>query len=116
MCGVIVVDAGMSQSTNLGRDAYIHDHCLGYHHDYLLFYQFPNSNLFAHRMIFSREKPLVKSTGPRSLLYHICLRDLFLFAFIFRSINTKTQKYLAAIFIYLFIFSRIPARSIYPIY
>ena len=40
--------------------------------------------------------------APRSLLYHIFLRDLFLFAFIFRSINPKTQKYLAAIFIYLF--------------
>ena len=26
MCGVIVVDAGRSRSTCLGRDAYIHDH------------------------------------------------------------------------------------------
>ena len=26
MCGVIVVDAGMSRSTCCGRDAYIHDH------------------------------------------------------------------------------------------
>ena len=26
MCGVIVVDAGKSQSTCHGRDAYIHDH------------------------------------------------------------------------------------------
>ena len=26
MCGVIVVDAGMSQSTCYGRDAHIHDH------------------------------------------------------------------------------------------
>ena len=51
---------------------------------------------------FSREKPLVKSTAPGSLLYHMCLRDLFLFAFIFRSINPKNQKYLAAIYWYLF--------------
>ena len=28
MCEVIVVDAGKSQSTCLGRDSYIHDHCL----------------------------------------------------------------------------------------
>ena len=56
MCGVIVVDAESFRSTNLGRDAYIHDHCLGYHHNYLLFYQLPNSNLFTHRMLFSREK------------------------------------------------------------
>ena len=46
---------------------------------------------------FSREKPLVKSTAPGSLLYYICLCDLFLFSFIFRSINPKIQKYLAAI-------------------
>ena len=47
---------------------------------------------------FSREKPLVKSTAPGSLLYHICLRDLFLFAFIFRSIFPKIQKYHAALY------------------
>ena len=64
MSGVIVVDAGRSRSTNLVRDAYIHDHCLGYHHNYLLFYQLPNSNLFTHRMLFSREKPLVKTMAP----------------------------------------------------
>ena len=51
---------------------------------------------------FSREKPLVKSMALGSLLYHICLQDLFLFAFIFRSINPKIQKYLAAIYCYLF--------------
>ena len=49
--GVIVVDAGRSQSTCLGRDAYIHDHCLGYRHNYALFYQLLNSNLFTHRML-----------------------------------------------------------------
>ena len=64
MCGVIVVDAGSSRSTNLGRDAYIHDHCLGYSHNYLIFYQLPNINLFTHRMLFSREKPLVKTMVP----------------------------------------------------
>ena len=47
---------------------------------------------------FSREKPLVKSTAPWSLLYYICLHGLFLFTFIFRSINPKIQKYLAAIY------------------
>ena len=71
MCGVIVVDAESFWSTNLGRDAYIHDHFLGYHHDYLLFYQFPSSNLFTHHMLFSREKPLVKTMAPGSIFYHI---------------------------------------------
>ena len=56
---------------------------------------------------FSREKPLVKPTAPGSLLYYICLCDLFLFAFIFRSIKPKIQKYLAAIYLFrdLFILS-----------
>ena len=71
MCGVIVVDAGRSRSTNPRCDAYIHDHCLGYHHDYFLFYQFPNSNLSTHRMLFSREKPLVKPMAPGVYLSQI---------------------------------------------
>ena len=71
MCGVIVVDAGRSRSTCHGRDAYIHDHCLRYCHNYLLCYQLPNSNLFTHRMLFSQEKPLVKTMAPGSIFYHI---------------------------------------------
>ena len=47
---------------------------------------------------FSREKPLVKPTAPGSLLYYICLHDLFLFSFISRPIKTKIQKYLAALY------------------
>src|SRR3989337_2121936 len=85
MCGVIVVDAESFRSTCLGRDAYIHDHCLGYRHDYLLFYQLPNSNLFTHRMLFSREKPLVKTMAPGSTLSF-----------------TKTLKIFAALFCILY--------------
>ena len=54
---------------------------------------------------FSREKPLVKPTTPGSLSHIICLCDLLLFAFIFRSINPKTQKYFAALFICIFYFA-----------
>ena len=56
---------------------------------------------------FSREKPLVKPTAPGSLSHIICLCDLFSFAFIFRSIKPKIQKYLAAIYLFcdLFILS-----------
>ena len=39
MCGVIVVDAKSFRSTSHGHDAYVHDHCLRYHHNYALFYQ-----------------------------------------------------------------------------
>src|SRR5215216_2857003 len=48
---------------------------------------------------FSREKPLVKPTAPGSRPYYICLCDLFSFAFIFRSIKPKIQKYLAALYL-----------------
>ena len=100
MCGVIVVDAGRSRSINLGCDA-IYLSFPVYRHNYLKFYQLPNSKKFPVVCYFSRDKPLVKSTAPGSLLYHICLRDLFLFTFIFRSINPKSQNYLA-IYCYLF--------------
>ena len=36
MCGVIVVDAGRSRSTWHRHDAYVHDHCLRYRHNYAL--------------------------------------------------------------------------------
>ena len=62
MCGVIVVDACKSQCTCLGCDVYIHDHSLEYRHNYMLFYQLPNSNLFTHCMLFYRKKPLVNKT------------------------------------------------------
>ena len=73
MCGVIVVDVGRSRSTCLRRDANTHDHYLRYHHDYFLLCQFPNNNLSTHRMLFSREKPLVKTMPPGStfIIYKI---------------------------------------------
>ena len=71
MCGVIVVDASRSRSTYHGHDAYIHDHCLRYHHNFALFYQLLNSNLFTHRMLSLREKPLVKPMTLVSIFHHI---------------------------------------------
>jgi hypothetical protein len=101
MCGVIVVDAGRSRSICLRCDAYIHDHCLGYRHDYLLFYQLPNSYLFTHRMLFSREKPLVKTMAPGSTLsftktlniLSVILSYLFYFVFLFQSIYLSNTIY-----------------------
>ena len=93
MCGVTVVDAGRSQFTCLGHDAYINDQCLGFRHDYSLFYQLPNSNLLTHNMLFSREKPLVKTMAPGSIfLSYIKIQKYFdvvlftLFYFVFCSI------------------------------
>ena len=47
---------------------------------------------------FSREKPLVKPTAPGSSFSYIFLAIYFSFAFIFRSIKPKIQKYLAALY------------------
>ena len=85
MGGVIVVDAGRSRSTCIGRDAYIHDHCLGYRHDYLLFYQLPNSNLSTHRMLFSKREASSENYGSRVYLNQITetLKILLHFSFIY---------------------------------
>ena len=53
MCGVIVVDGGRSRSTFHRCDACIDDHCLGYHHNFVLFYQLLDSNLFTHRNTYA---------------------------------------------------------------
>ena len=95
MCGVILVDAGRSRSTCHGRDAYIHDHCLRYCHNYALFYQLLDSNLFTHRMLSFKREASSEPYGPR----------VYFPSYIFRSINQKTQKYLAALYLYLLQFS-----------
>ena len=79
--------------------------------------------------IFSREATS-EIYGAESLLYYICLHDLFLFAFIFRSILSKTKNYLVEFYLLLFadllnqkykntllqfILSHVPERSIYQI-
>ena len=114
MCGVMVVDAGRSQSTNLGRDAYIYDHCLGYRHNYFLFYQLPNTNLFTHRMLFSREKPLVKSMPPGLSFIIFPLRFIFIH-FYLQIYYSKNPKIPCCTFVLLILF-RVLLRAIYPIY
>src|SRR3989337_3240573 len=91
MCEVIVVDAESFQSTCHGRDAYIHDHCLRYRHNFMLFYQLLNSNLFTHRMLSSREKSLVKPMAPGSIFHHI-----------FSDLYTKNTKNTLLQFIYFY--------------
>ena len=111
MCGVIVVDAGRSRSTNLGRDAYIHDHCLGYRHNYLLFYQFPNNNLFTHHLLFFSREATSETYGPRVSFSYICLCDRLFLCHLFSDL--LNQKYKNTLLQFLvFILSRVPARSI----
>ena len=66
------------------------------------FYQFPNSDCFPTVCYFSREKPLVKPTAPGLFPILFAFSIYFTFAFIFRSIKPKIQKYLAAYYFYLF--------------
>ena len=44
-----------------------------YSHNYSLFYQLLDSNLFTHRRLCYLEKPLVKPMAPRSILHYIIL-------------------------------------------
>ena len=62
----------------------------GYRHNYLKFYQLPKSNLFTHHLLFSREKPLVKSTAPESSFSYICFAIYFICTFYS---DLLTQKY-----------------------
>ena len=94
MCGVIVVDAGRSRSTWHGRDAYTHNHCLGYHHNFALFYQFLDNNLFTNHMFSFKREASNENYGPGCIFYHI----------IFISTKSKTQKYLVGIYLLLFYF------------
>ena len=53
-------------------------------------------------LLFFLREATSETYGPGFLLRIICLCNLFSFAFIFRSIKPKIQKYLAAIYSYLF--------------
>ena len=66
MCGVIVVDADRSRSTCHRCDAYIHDHCLRYRHNFALFYQLLNSIFFTHRNTYAILREATSETyGPQ---------------------------------------------------
>ena len=107
MCGVIVVDAESFWSTWHGRDAYVQDHCLRYHHNYAHFYQLLGGNLFTHRIICYLERSQPMALGSlfhyiEFLLHHTSFRSTILQSFTFRSINQKYQKYLLYLLFSLF--------------
>ena len=79
-----------------------------YSHNYALFYELLDSNLFTHRNNYAILREATSETyGPWVSFHHIYLCDLFSFAFIFRSIKPNIQKYLATIYLFrdLFILS-----------
>ena len=86
MCGVIVVDAESFWSTWHGCDAYMHNHCLGYRHNFALFYQLLDSNLFTHRNTYAILREATSETyGPR--VYLLSYKFPIYFYFVLRFIN-----------------------------
>ena len=75
MCGVLVVYAKSFRSTCHGRDAYIHDHCLRYRHNYAVFYQLVNNNLFTHLMLSFKREASSENYGPQ-VYFFILFLDL----------------------------------------
>ena len=93
MCGVIVVDAESFRSTWHGRDAYIHDHCLRYLHNYALFYQLLGSNLFTHRNTYAILREATSETyGPRVYFPSSKLQSTLFCNLYFPIYTTKKQK------------------------
>ena len=93
MCGVVVVDAGRSRSTWHRRDAYVHDHCLRYHHNYALFYQLLDSNLFTHRNTYAILREATSETyGPRVNLLSYIFSIYFYLHLLFSNLYHKNTK------------------------
>ena len=96
MCGVIVVDAGRSRSTNLGRDAYIMIiNCLDIVMIILSSINCPTVISLPNVCYFSQEKPLVKPTAPGSLS-HIFAFAIYFICLLFSTL--LNQKYLSAFY------------------
>ena len=98
MCGVIVIDAGRSRSTNLGHDAYIHDHCL----DIVIIIwgsiNFPTVICLPTVCYLFTREATSETYGPRVFFLIYLLYDLFYLHFLFRSIKSKIQKYFSALY------------------
>ena len=58
----------------------------------------PNSNLFTHRLLFSSREATSEIDGPRVFFLIYLLAMYSSFAFLFRSIKPKIQKYFAALY------------------
>ena len=61
-----------------------------------------NSNSFTHHLLFFSTEATSETYGPRIFFLIYLLAIYFYFAFLFRYIKPKIQKYLAAFYLYLF--------------
>ena len=66
-----------------------------YSHNYALFYQLLDSNLFTHRNTYAILREASSETyGPGSISYHICFPFTFICIFTFSIYIIKYQKYI----------------------
>ena len=80
-------------STYHRRDTYNHDHCLRYHHNYALFYQLLDSNLFTHRNTYGILREATSETyGPRVYLLSYKLSIYFYLHLYFLHLYYKIPK------------------------
>ena len=82
----------MQARVGLLVNAYIHDHCLRYRHNFALFYQLLGTNLFTHYIICYLEKASSETYGPRVYfpLYKFPIYYFPIFYFLFyKPKNTK---------------------------
>ena len=92
MCGVIVVDAESFRSTCLGRDA-IYMIIPRYSHNYSLFYQLLDSNLFTHRNTYAILREATSETyRPRIYLFSYKLSMYFYLHLYFSILYHKIAK------------------------
>ena len=65
----------------------------GYHREYLKFYQFANSNLFTHRLIFFSREATSETYDPRVLfLIYLPLRSTFSLLLFLDLLNQKYKN------------------------
>ena len=76
----------------------------GYRHEYLKFYQLPNSNLFTHHLLFFLREATSETYGPRVSFSYICLCDLLFLLHLFSDLlNQKYKNNLLQIILIYFI-------------
>ena len=66
-----------------------------YSHNYALFYQLLDNNLFTHRNTYAILREVTSETyGPGSMFYHISFQSTFICIFTFPIYIIKYQKYI----------------------
>ena len=110
MCGVIVVDAVRSRSTWHGRDAYIHDHCLRYGHNFALSINC-SAVICSPTILFAFMREASSETyGPWVYFPSYKFRIYYFAIFYFPIYKPKTQKYFYLLFSFIYLYQISPLQ------